>query len=296
MVLFGLAFMFTRKALVSASIFTLLSWRFFLAFFLMTALRVLGIWKIDLKGLPLSLLCIGLFQPVMYFFFETTGIRMTSVAEAGIITSMIPIVSMIMAVLFLREYPAWLQLISIILSVLGTIVVVLGQDITSPTFHLLGYFALFGSVTSAALFMVFSRRTVNYSSSAKAYVMLGVGFVAFTAAAAVEHLRNGTVVKWLTLPAYDMNFLGAILYLGTITSVAGMWAMNLSIERLGVHRASTFAGVATVVSVITGVFIMRESLTFAQVLGMIMILLGVAGVNKFARDPNKTEKQYAKQA
>jgi len=209
---------------------------------------------------------------------------------------MIPIVSMIMAVLFLREYPAWLQLISIILSVLGTIVVVLGQDITSPTFHLLGYFALFGSVTSAALFMVFSRRTVNYSSSAKAYVMLGVGFVAFTAAAAVEHLRNGTVVKWLTLPAYDMNFLGAILYLGTITSVAGMWAMNLSIERLGVHRASTFAGVATVVSVITGVFIMRESLTFAQVLGMIMILLGVAGVNKFARDPNKTEKQYAKQA
>jgi len=66
--------------------------------------------------------------------------------------------------------------------------------------------------------------------------------------------------------------------------------MNFSIERLGIHRSSTFAAVATIVSVITGVLFLGESLTIAQCIGMVVILLGVTGVNQFGRKPVKTEK------
>jgi len=283
MVLFGLSFLFSRIALESASAFTLLSWRFFTAFFIMTALRAAGLLKIDLKRPPVSLLCMGLVYPVSYFFLETIGLGLTSVAESGIILSMVPVVSMVIAALFLREYPVRLQVLSIIFSVLGTVVVVLGQDISSPSFNLPGYFALFGAVVSAALFFTLSRSAGGYSSAAKSYVMLGMGFIAFTAFAAVEHIRNGTVSEWLALPFQNMNFLASILYLGALASVVGSWSMNFSVERLGVHRTSVFAAVATVVGVLAGILFLRESLTAAQAAGMVMILLGVTGVNKFGR-------------
>lgn len=284
MVLFGLSFMFSRIALISASAFTLLSWRFFTAFFLINLLRIFGIWKIDVKGLPVSLLCIGLFHPILYFFFETLGIGLTSVAESGIIISTFPVVSMILATFFLREYPTRLQIVSIILSVMGAIVVVLGKGVSSATFYIRGYFALFGAVVSAGLFYVVSRGTAGYSSSTKSYVMMGMGFIAFTAAAAVEHVQNGTVLEWISLPFRNVAFLLAMLYLGALTSVVGTWVQNFSVARLGVYRSSAFSGVATVVSVMAGVLLLGEPFTWAQGAGSVMILIGVIGVNHFGRE------------
>jgi len=115
-VLFGLTFIFTRVVLARASVFTLLSWRFFTAFFTMTLLRVFGVFKISLKGLPPSLFLIGLLYPVLYYTFESLGVAMTSAAESGVIISIFPVVSMALAAFFLKEKPSVLQMLSMILS------------------------------------------------------------------------------------------------------------------------------------------------------------------------------------
>jgi len=283
MILFGLSFMFSRIALDSASIFTLLSWRFFIAFVLMTLLRIFGVLKIELKGLSASLLWIGLFHPILYFTLETTGIALTSVAESGVIIATFPLVAMVLAVLFLKEYPTRLQTVSIFLSVLGVLLVVLSQGVLSATFSMSGYLALFGAVISAALFYILSRGTTAYSSATKTYIMMGMGFIAFGLAAAIEHTRNNTVSLWLSLPFQNMNFLMAILYLGALTSVVGTLVQNYTIVRLGVYRSSAFSGVATVVTVLAGVLLLNESFTLAQGIGTAMILLGVTGVNQLGR-------------
>ena len=281
MTLFGLTFMFTRVALEKASVFTLLSWRFFTAFFSITLLRVFGIWKFKLKGLPFSLLIIGLLYPALYYTFESLGVAMTSSAESGIIISLFPIVSMVMAALLLSERPRRLQILSMVLSVLGAVVVILGRGASHLTFNKLGYISLFAAVFSLGLFYVISRGTVKYSSSAKSYLMLGTGFIVFTAAAAVEHLRGGTVSEWIMLPFRNMDFLIAIIYLGALTTVVGTWGQNYAIERLGVHRSSAFSGIATVVSILAGVFLLHEPFTLVQGMGAVIILLGVTGVNLF---------------
>ena len=281
MVLFGFTFMFTRVALEKASVFGLLSWRFFTAFFSITLLRVFGLWKITLKGAPFSLLIIGLLYPVLYYTFESLGVAMTSSAESGIIISLFPIVSMIMAALFLSEKPRRLQTVSMVLSVLGAVVVVLGRGASHLTFNKLGYLALFAAVFSLGLFYVVSRGVANHSSSAKSYLMLGMGFIVFTAAAAVEQLRNGTVSEWLTLPFKNADFLIAIVYLGALTTVVGAWGQNYAIQQLGVHRSSAFSGIATVVSILAGILILHEPFTLSQGVGAAIILLGVTGVNLF---------------
>jgi len=279
MVLFGFSFLFTRVALTSASAFTLLSWRFFTAFVFMTLLRAFRIVKIEFKGFSVSLLCIGLFHPILYFTLETFGIALTSVSESSIIISTVPIVSMLMAALFLKEPPTRLQTVSVILAVLGTVVVVLGGSGSYMTFSAPGYLALFGAVFSGGFFFIFSRRAENYSSAAKAYVMLGMGFITFTIAAAAEHIMKGTVSEWLTLPFRNLDFMISLLYLGALASIAGTWALNFGIARLGVHRSSAFMGISTVVSIIAGVLILHEPFTFSRGAGAAMILLGVTGVN-----------------
>lgn len=72
--------------------FQLLGWRFLVAALLLVILKMSGVIKVRLSGEKITgLLWVALFQPVLYFSFETLGVDLTSASEAGIIISLIPI-------------------------------------------------------------------------------------------------------------------------------------------------------------------------------------------------------------
>lgn len=54
-----------------------------------------------------------------------------------------------------------------------------------------------------------------------------------------------------------------------------MW----QIVKIGVNRTSSFIGVATVVSIITGAVILHETFTMYQIIGAIVIIIGVYVAN-----------------
>ena len=104
--IFGFSFMFSRLALAEASPFTMLMYRFILAFF---GLNLLALWtmkgrkakstgsaedflRFDLRGKPvLPLLALGVVQPVIYFLCESYGIAMTNASFSGVIIALVPI-------------------------------------------------------------------------------------------------------------------------------------------------------------------------------------------------------------
>lgn len=282
---FGLTFLFTRQALYDVSVLSLLSWRFSLAFVAMTLLKFCGILKINLKGRSLKpLFLIGIFHPILYFVGETVGIGLTSTSEAGVIIATMPIVTMLLAVLILREMPTRLQAVSIIVSVIGVCVVVLGRH-TVATLNPLGYAALAVAVLAGALFFITSRRAADYSSAEKTYVMMGMGFVVFTSAALVEHISQGTVRAWLTLPIADPWLWLPFVYLGIVTSIFGFMLQNYSIAVLGVNRVSSLAGFVTIVTIVAGVLVLNETFTFTQGVGTALIILGATGANYVRKKP-----------
>lgn len=71
--IFGMSYIFTKQAVDTASMLSLLGWRFFTAFFIMNLLIIpgkyfLGVPNIRLKGKDLKpLLCIVICSPVIYF-------------------------------------------------------------------------------------------------------------------------------------------------------------------------------------------------------------------------------------
>ena len=91
------------------------------------------------------------------------------------------------------------------------------------------------------------------------------------------------------MPFRDRGFLIAVLYLGIGCSVFAIWLSNLAIEKLGVNRAASFIGVATLVSVLTGTLMLREPFTLPQIVGAVLIVVGVYTTNA-RRTEHKPEK------
>jgi len=65
-----------------------------------------------------------LFEPILYFIFETNGLKYTTSSEAGMLIAMIPIVVVLISPIFLKERIKWYQIIFSILSFLGVFLIV----------------------------------------------------------------------------------------------------------------------------------------------------------------------------
>lgn len=281
--LFGFSFLAVKLGVSHASVFTLLSWRFTMAFLAMRLCVALGFFKLDLKGKSLwPLVVISLFQPLLYFIAETYGIQLTSASESGTIIACIPLVTLLLMPILCREQPTRRQWISIAVSVAGVILVGATKG-AEASFSLLGYLLLLLAAVGDAVFLNLSRRFGGYTGVEKSYVMSGFGALGFTAAALIEHGARGTMGEFLLLPFQDTGFLLGCLYLSVGCSVAAFILRNVAVSRLGPGRTGSFAGVSTLVSVLAGVLLLRERFSLLQGAGTLLVLAGVYGANALPR-------------
>ncbi|NLM54665.1 MAG: DMT family transporter [Firmicutes bacterium] len=152
--LFGLSFTFSRSALQHVDPMQMLSFRFLLAAALMHALRAVGVIKLDLRSKDIRpLLMLGVIQPVLYFIFETVGISLTSASEASIVGALIPVFTVLFAVIFLKERPTWVQLCFAAVSVAGVLLIAAVEALGEASGNLAGLIILLGAPICAACFL-----------------------------------------------------------------------------------------------------------------------------------------------
>ena len=274
-IFFGLSYIFTKQATDNASALSLLGWRFFIAFIFMSSLILLGFIKIDLKNKEIKpLLLVALFSPVIYFIGETIGISHTTASESGIFLACIPVVSLLASTVILHKKPSKRQVLGILITLVGVLVTVLVVGISS-SLSVVGYLFLVIAVISYALYSVLVQKASDYTEVEITYVMLAAGAVVFTILSIAESFFKGNLNLLLILPLKDTNFLIAILYQGIGCSVIAFFLSNMAIARIGVNRTSSFIGVSTVVSIISGAILLQESFSIYQIIGAIIIIIGV---------------------
>ena len=278
-VLYGVSYIFTKQATDNASVLSLLGWRFLLAFLVMSLFVVLGIIKVNLKRKSLKpLLLVALFSPVIYFIGETIGISNTTASESGIFLACIPVASLIASTVMLHKKPTRLQVTGILITLGGVLVTVLAVGISS-SFSITGYIFLMVAVVSYALYCVFVDKAPGYTGIEITYMMLVAGAAVFVILAFIEAAIGNDVKNLITLPIRNKDFLVAVLYQSLGCSVLAFFLSNVAIARIGVNRTSSFIGVATVVSIIAGALILKEQFTVFQVVGAVLIIIGVYTAN-----------------
>ncbi|RKD29078.1 DMT family transporter [Thermohalobacter berrensis] len=281
-IIFGFSFLFTKEGLDVLKPFQLLAFRFTFATLLLTILRIFGIIKINYKGKRIKiLLFLALFQPVLYFIFEVTGVNMTSSSEAGMMIALIPVFVTILAAIFLNEKPTKKQLFFVIISVFGVIFITVMKDNLNTNGNIVGIFVLLGAVISAGVFNILSRKSsLHFKPVEITYIMLLIGAIVFNLISITRHIIEGNIHHYL-IPLTNVKALISILYLGGLSSVVAFFMLNYMLSKIEASRSSVFANITTIVSIVAGVLIRKEPFYWFHIVGSIMIIMGVWGTNYY---------------
>lgn len=277
--IFGLSYLFSKMALEIAEPMMLLAVRFSVTFIILNLLVLLKIMKLNLKGKNLlGPVLVGIIQPVLYFVFENYGLKYTTTSFTGIVSSISPIFTAILGVIFLKERPNLKQWICIVISIIGVMMVSLGsaggENTTAGCICLLIAYLLGGFYS-----ILIRKLSRQFSAFELTYIMFTVGFIFFAIMAFVQY--GNETISMLTSAISNWKFILACLYLGGLASVGAYMLANYALAHLPVSRATIFNSFSTIVSVLSGVILMDDSFTVVSVAAFFMILCGVFGVNRF---------------
>jgi drug/metabolite transporter (DMT)-like permease len=283
-IIFGLSFLFTSNALKTISPFQLLAYRFLIAALLLLFLRLFKLIKINLKGKNIKpLLLLSLVLPGLSFTFETYGLNYSTSSEAGLMISLIPIMVTIMAYFFIGEKTTPVQMGFIGLSVGGVILIVLLKSTLSLSGDIKGILFLLGAVTAGAAYNIQSRKSSEKFSPVEiTYVMMWFGTILFNTIAIIQLSASGNLLNYFK-PFENPATLASLLYLGILSSVLAFFLLNFMLSKMSASRSALFGNITTIVAIVVGVFINHEPFYWYHIVGSVMILVGIWGVNKFGK-------------
>ena len=276
----GLSFLVSKIGLSVSGPFDLLAYRFSAAFLGLLILVLLGRVRLgmDLKALK-RIMPLAVLYPLLFFSFQTFGLRYASSSEAGILSATIPIITLVLAAYFLRERTTGLQKLAVIVSVAGVIYITLMKGSAVAFTDLRGVILLLLSALSFAGYSVMARRlSRDFTSAELSNVMIIICFIAFNVLSMGNHLAKGTLNNFFS-PLKDPGFILAALYLGVLSSLGTSLATNYMLSKMEASKMSVFSNLSTVISIIAGVVFLKEELLYYHLVGSILIIGGVIGTN-----------------
>jgi drug/metabolite transporter (DMT)-like permease len=99
-------------------------------------------------------------------------------------------------------------------------------------------------------------------------------------------LINGTIVKFYQ-PFGHLDFVMAIAYLGIFSTLLTSYLSTYALSILPSFQMSIFGNLTTVVTILVGIIFLDESFYYYHVIGSILIIAGVIGVNYVGRKGKK---------
>lgn len=276
----GFSFLFVKIALEVTNPLNTLAHRFTVAF-IFASVPILFKWvklNITIKDL-LPILPISIFYPTLFFTFQTFGLVHISSSEAGIIQATIPIFTMIIASIFLKEKTGKTQKLSLLLSVAGVVYIFVMKGIDAGSTNFMGTLLILLCSISSASYNVLARKvTKRYSIIDLTYIMTLIGFISFNALSLIDYAVKGNIDLYFK-PFTDTSFIISILYLGILSSVISSLLSNYTLSQIEASKMSVFSNLSTLITMVTGFLFLNENLYYYHLIGAIMIILGLLGTN-----------------
>jgi len=276
-ILWGFSFLFIKVAQRSAPSSVLLSHRFVVAALIMLTLVATRVVKVSFKGkhwLPAILLVT---LQYLYYIFESNAIIHTNATIAGAGGAVSPVVAILLALVFLKEYPTKRQAVFCLFPIAGVLLMSFaGKELGVVT--TVGAIFLALTIFSSGAYKTVNRKASEEFSAFERTVLLFIfSALSFTITAMQE-------IDWdvkayfapLTVPSYTAS----MLVLSVFCSLACNLMVNYATARLPVVKMSSFGAIVTLVSMLAGVVFLREPISVPLVIGAVLVIVGVWQVTK----------------
>lgn len=283
-VIVGFSFLFTKVAIEFANPMDTLTFRFAASFAVILIPFILGRLTLDLRGKSIiKLLLLATLYPLGFFVFQTIGLQYATSSEGGILYAFTPVLTMLLAFLFLKESTTLLQKLSIVLSIFGVVFILVMKGNGLALSNLTGIILLSLSCLTFAGYSVLARSLLKtYHPAEITFLTQGIGFVVFFVISFTNHVTAGTI-KTFFAPFASGSFIISVLYLGVLSSLVTALTANYALSKLEASRVSVFTSLSTLVSIAAGALLLGEEIRFYHIIGSMLIIVGVIGTNQVRR-------------
>lgn len=222
------------------------------------------------KKCLLSLCLMGFFGITVSNGVQFTGLQYSSVGNMTLISTTAPVITVILARIFLNERLNFIQIIGIIISFMGTLYLLSEGNLytfTQMNFNKGDIFFFIGEV-AWVIYILLSIPILKKISVLSATAWSGL-FGAILTALFAHYTVGFYIVPLSTIAFYSFLF---IIFGGGITA---MICWNLGTKKVGASNSAIFLNLLPIVGIISAYFTLNEPITFSKIISGIFIILGV---------------------
>jgi drug/metabolite transporter (DMT)-like permease len=215
------------------------------------------------------ILLLALFEPCLYFIFESKALQLTSASQAGMITSLLPIITAMAAGYFLKEIISKQLIFGSLIAMSGAIWLSLQgvTSVSSPNPLLGNFLELLAMVCGAGYTITARYLSAKYSVLFITAIQAFIGAIFFTPL---------FIYEYFTIPLnITMNSFLWVIYLGVVVTLAGYGLYNYALTKIPASKAAVFVYFIPVFTFILSYFILNEKLSFLEFIACFVILFGV---------------------
>lgn len=270
MIFWGLSFIWSTQVFKSLNPTTTIFFRLIISsVFLGSILFIFRLFeKLDKKDLKLFALA-ALFEPFLYFIFESYGLLNSAPVVSSAIIATIPLFTPIAAFIFLKErLTAW-NIVGFIVSFFGVIFMLLNKGL-ELTVSAKGIIFLFSAVVVAVGYSIALRKlTLLYKPLTITFVQNVIGMIYFLPMVFImEKFQPSDIAN---VSSYILPLLSLGIFASSVAYA--LWAFAFS--KLGAAKANIYSNL---IPVFTGIFswlILSETMSLQKIAGILLVIIGL---------------------
>lgn len=221
--------------------------------------------KSDIK----YILLLALFEPCLYFIFEAKALLYTSASQAGMITSLMPIITAMAAGYFLKEIVRKQLIFGSLIAMIGAIWLSLHatSSFNAPN-PILGNFLELCAMFCASGYTITARYLVDkYSAIFITAIQAFIGTIFFFPFFIYEYFTKPMV--------FTVEAMSWVLYLGIVVTLGGYGLYNFALTKIKASKAAMFINFIPISTLILAFLILGEELSIEELIACSIILSGV---------------------
>ena len=215
------------------------------------------------------LLAMAIFEPCLYFTFEAAAITYTTATQAGIITSILPLLVAITAFFTLKERATVTAVAGFAAAFAGAAVLSVFSEVTeSAPAPVLGNFLEFMAMVCATGYTITLKRlSERYDPFFLTAFQCLTGCVFFLPFVLIR--AKGIPGEFILMPALG------VLYLGVIVTIFAYGMYSVGVSRVSAGTAAAFVNLIPAFSIFWGYAFLDENLNAVQFAGCGLVFIGV---------------------
>lgn len=270
MVFWGLSFIWSTQVFNYLNPTTTIFFRLIIScVFLGVLLFSLGLLeKVHKKDLKLFALA-ALFEPFLYFIFESYGLLNSAPVVSSAIIATIPLFTPIAAFFFLKERLTPWNIAGFIISFFGVIFMLLNKNL-ELTISVKGIVFLFSAVFVAVAYSIALRKlTMLYKPLTITFVQNILGMIYFIPMFFI--MENVTPSQIAQIGGYILPLLSLGVFASSVAYT--LWAYAFS--KLGAAKANIYSNLIPVFTAIFSCIIIGEMINVQKIIGILFVIGGL---------------------